>query len=249
MINDIWTVMRKEFRELLLGRGTARGSLGRMLIFLLILGVFTPYQMGKAWVQSPFVLFYALWFPLMVVSSIVADSFAGERERHTLETLLASRLSDTSILLGKVLSVVAYAWGMILGMLIVGMVTVNLTHGHGKLLIYPPAIGFGAVGLSLLMSFLSASVGVLISLKASTVRQAQQTLSYISIFVVIVPVIGIQILANVLSNATRAHIRIAVAHSTVAGLMPVAVAILLALNAIFFCIAASRFQRAKLILD
>ena len=47
----------------------------------------------------------------MMVSSLVADSFAGERERHTLETLLASRLPDRAILAGKLLVPVAVAWG------------------------------------------------------------------------------------------------------------------------------------------
>ena len=37
-----------------------------------------------------------MWFSLLLVINVVADSFAGERERHTLETLLASRLSWVS---------------------------------------------------------------------------------------------------------------------------------------------------------
>ena len=40
---------------------------------------------------------------------MIADGIPGERERHTLETLLASRLSDRSILLGKVMAAVPTA--------------------------------------------------------------------------------------------------------------------------------------------
>ena len=57
----------------------------------------------------------------------VADSFAGERERHTLETLLASRLPDRAILFGKVLAAVGYGWVLVMLMLVLSLVTVNLT--------------------------------------------------------------------------------------------------------------------------
>ena len=34
-------------------------------------------------------------------STLIVDAVAGERERHTLETLLASPASDTGIIVGK----------------------------------------------------------------------------------------------------------------------------------------------------
>lgn len=42
--------------------------------------------------------------PLMVASVIAADSFAGERERHTLETLLYSPTTDRELFVAKLLS-------------------------------------------------------------------------------------------------------------------------------------------------
>ena len=47
-----------------------------------------------------------------MIISFIGDAIAGERERHTLETLLASRMPDRAILLGKVIAIVLYAWGM-----------------------------------------------------------------------------------------------------------------------------------------
>ena len=67
-----------------------------------VFGVFLPLQNGASWVTSPITMVYWAWMPLMLVTGVIADSFAGERERHTLETLLASRLPDRAILLGKV---------------------------------------------------------------------------------------------------------------------------------------------------
>ena len=40
----------------------------------------------------------------------VPDPLPRERERHTLETLLASRLSDRAILLGKIGAAVGFEW-------------------------------------------------------------------------------------------------------------------------------------------
>jgi ABC-type Na+ efflux pump permease subunit len=41
---------------------------------------------------------------------MITDSIAGERERQTLETLLASRLPDRAILLGKVAAITLLGW-------------------------------------------------------------------------------------------------------------------------------------------
>ena len=71
-----------------------RGGRFSLVILVGVFGVFLPLQSGAEWVQSPATVFYWGWVPLMLVGGAVADSFAGERERHTLETLLASRLPD-----------------------------------------------------------------------------------------------------------------------------------------------------------
>lgn len=245
MIYDICTVMRKEFKELLLTRGIMRGSSARILIFLGILGIFTPYTLKLHWLNSPIVLFYALWFPFMLVAALIADSFAGERERHSLETLLASRLSDTAILLGKVTTAVVYAWGLILGMLLLGLVSVNVFCGHGTLLLYKPAIGIGSVTLSLCMSILAALIGVLISLRSQTVKQAQQTLALIPTFVVVVVVIGVQLLPETIKE----HAARMTMHMNLTSAVLSAAGILMFIALVLFGIAIAKFQRARLILD
>lgn len=56
-----------------------------------------------------------LMVPVMVASVIAADSFAGERERRTLEALLYTPTTDAELVLGKMLApwlaAVAVAWG------------------------------------------------------------------------------------------------------------------------------------------
>ncbi|MCL2477336.1 ABC transporter permease subunit [Candidatus Bathycorpusculum sp.] len=44
-----------------------------------------------------------LIIPIMASSVLASDSFAGERERKTIEALLATPISDSELLLGKIL--------------------------------------------------------------------------------------------------------------------------------------------------
>jgi ABC-2 type transport system permease protein len=97
---------------------------------------------------------------------------------------LASRLSDRAILFGKLGAAIAYGVGITWLSALAGLITVNAAHGQGHLLLYPAPLGLGIAGLSLLGAGLSACAGVLISLRATSARQAQATLS-IAIMVVL----------------------------------------------------------------
>ena len=109
MMTDIFTVAWKELREMLI-QGDPRGrSKLSLLIVVAVFGVLIPLQNGPAWVDSPLSIIVWGWMPFLWVSGIVADSFAGERERHTLESLLATRLSDRAILFGKLLAAMLYS--------------------------------------------------------------------------------------------------------------------------------------------
>src|SRR5262249_31553150 len=116
-------------------------------------------------------------FTAIVITAVIADAFAGERERHTLETLLASRLSDRSILFGKIAACIGYGWLISFLSIIVGAVTVNVANWKGTVLVYHDAASWLVLlfGPPLLGGII-ATAGVLVSLRAATVRQAQQTL-------------------------------------------------------------------------
>ncbi len=115
----------------------------------------------------------------MLVGMTIPESFAGERERHTLATLLASRLPDRAILFGKMAVSIAFGWGMTLFVLLVSLVTVNIANavqGDGGFLFYSWRILLADLGLSLLLAVTVSGAGVLISLRSSTVQEAQQIL-------------------------------------------------------------------------
>lgn len=244
MIADILTVMWKELRELFLQRGTRRGTLTSVGILLFLFGVLFPYQLGRSWVETPVGLIYWCWLPFMMVNNVIADSFAGERERHTLETLLASRLSDLSILLGKVATAVFYGWGTSLVGMLLALVTVNIFRSEGRLLLYPPLMAVGAPLVSFLVAGLAAGIGVLVSLHASTVRQAQQTVG-MAFFVVLLPLFFIPMLppdwklalANFLKTADFVAIGI------------IALVVVALIDITLILISAAQFRRNRLILD
>src|SRR5512135_723452 len=109
---DIFTTMWRDFREQFFSAGNRRGGWMNVAIMVGVAGLWFPLQTGREWFTS-WLAVYTACFPIMTVVTLVADSFAGERERHTLETLLASRLPDRAIVLGKLLAAASYGWGLV----------------------------------------------------------------------------------------------------------------------------------------
>jgi ABC-2 type transport system permease protein len=246
MLYDVLTVMWKEWKEILtMQRGNTRMGWLNQLLIVGVFGVFLPLQSGRAWVQSPVMLIYWTWVPLFLVTTVIADSFAGERERHTLETLLASRLPDQAILLGKVAAAVSYACAITWISLLVGLVVVNIAYGAGQLLLFTPLTLVAGLVLTVLGGGLSANAGVLVSLRAQTARQAAQTMSLFILALVFVPIIGLQLLPA----SARAGLLNALSTAGAGGLFLIVLVLLVALDGVLFVLAMARFQRAKLILD
>jgi len=243
MIADVWTVIWKEWKMIRPQRGGVRGGMIGLLIVIGIPGIFLPLQMGRLWVESPIAI-VLVYVSLIMVTNVTADSFAGERERHTLETLLASRLSDRAILFGKVGADAGYGWGLTLSGMFVGLVTVNFAYGRGELLLYPPVVGLGIVVLSLLAAGLASGAGILISLRASTVLQAQQKMTIALFLLLFIPSFG----AGALPAEWKA--RLAEMLSTdLTKIVLIAAAILIVLDIGLLCAAMARFKRTRLILD
>lgn len=245
MTADILTVAGKELREILTFGGDMRGR-GKLslVIMILIFGIVFPLQNGREWVTSPINIMIWGWMPFLWVSGIVADLFAGERERHTLEALLATRLSDQSILFGKLLAALTYGFTLTWAIMIVSLITVNVAFGSQGLLFYPLNMTLGALIFSILISGLSACIGVLVSLRAGSVRQAQQAMS-VGMLVLFLPFMLIQFIPkawlstaeNILQNVQPVQIAIGVA------------VVLFFVEMILIAIAKRLFQRSKLILD
>lgn len=114
--------------------------------------------------------------PLMVASVIAADSFAGEKERKTLEALLYAPLSQGELLLGKVLS----AWLPALAIAWIGFVLYSLTANlaawpvMGRLFFPTLTWCVLAVWVAPAVAGLGLGMNVLISARVRTFQEAYQ---------------------------------------------------------------------------
>ena len=236
-MSDILTMVWKESKDVLFQGGWR--SLIRPLIVVGIMGIYLPLQFGLQWVDlTPLGILLLLWIPFFVIISFIGDVIAGERERHTLETLLASRMPDRAILLGKVVATVLYAWGMGVLSLLLGLVLVDLFRTQGNWMFYPLDLFVDAIVLSLLVSVLGASAGVLISLRVSTVRQAQQILSVGTIVFVFGIIFVLKAVpANVFSSLSYAQFLL------------ILMAFIAVLDAILLGLSLVSFQRSHLTLS
>jgi len=248
MIADILTVMWKERKGLLRSQGSRTRAVLGFLIPMVMLGIYLPLQIGRALVEGPWSLLASVFIPMMLVGMMIPESFAGERERHTLETLLASRLTDRAILFGKVAVAVGYAWGITLMLLLVSLVMVNVTQWDGQLLFYTPIMALANVALSLLMASLVAGLGVLISLRAATVQEAQQTLMTATLF----PLVLLQLIPLLLLNVVpdgRAILKELVMAANPTQIVLTIIVVLVMLDLALLGAAMVRFKRALLILS
>lgn len=239
-MSDLGTMIWKEAKDLILQGGWTQWI--RPLLLIGVVGVALPLRAGLPWLElSPLELILLLWVPFITIISFIGDAIAGERERHTLETLLASRMPDRAILLGKVIVTVGYAWGMSLVGLLLGPVAVNLStrNGPGSWVFYHPVELFlDALALSLLVSLLAASAGVLISLHVATVRQAQQILIVGTIVLVFGGLLVISVLPpDLFSSLSYAQILL------------LAIVVVALLDAVLLGLSLVSFQRSRLILS
>ena len=245
MKDDILTVMWKERKGLFRVRGRRAQALLAMFSPVL-LAVFFPLQEGVKWVQSPLSLLLAFIAPLILVGISIPDSFAGERERHTLPTLLASRLSDRAILFGKIITSVTFGWGVTLILLLISLVTVNVAHWDGHILFYKPSILLAALVFSFLVAMLTAAAGVLFSLRAATAQEAQQTL--MAVLMIPPMILQFALFAIMRSDSGKARFREVLATLSFEQVILVIVVVLLVLDAVLLMAAMARFKRARLIL-
>jgi ABC-2 type transport system permease protein len=246
MTVDFATVLWKEWKEIVMERSAGSTGSYRPLILIAVFGIFFPLRMGPERFFSPVGLLAPTFFSAIVITAVIADSFAGERERHTLETLLASRLSDRAILFGKIAACMAYGWVISIACIVVGAITVNVVNWHGQVLIYQDAASWLLLLLGPpLLGGVIATAGVLVSLHATTVRQAQQTLSVGFAVVLIGTIFG----SSMLPKDWQAWFaRILITWSQV-DLVLAAAGVLFAIDLALLAAGMARFQRARLVLD
>lgn len=244
MIRDVRTVLWKEWKEIFAQGGSRRGTIVNWLFVVAIFGVLLPIGQGKSWFGGGIAV--TLWPTIFTATSILADSIAGERERHTLDTLLASRLSNMAILAGKVLAALTFTWAVIAISVLAGWLTVNLTH-RGEGIMWPTWTAFAIIVAVVLATIFLAGVGVLVSMRSPTVRQANQLMT-IGLVVIGGAIAGLLFVASRLPDRITDPIIDTISDLNQPTLLALILIIALILIALPFVIAVRRFTRPRLTL-
>jgi ABC-2 type transport system permease protein len=246
-VTDILTVARKEIREIV-GGGSGRRGLFRELIFVFLFGVFFPLSQGEAWRTGAVPAVFSFMIPLILAGPYIADTFAGERERKTLETLLATRLPDSSIYLGKILAVCAYAWAVTQLIVLASLVALNFAEGDSAgVFLYPGAVWVATIVGSFASALLMAGIGTFISLRSETVRAAHQAMMLPLFILIFGGSFGLGVLWRALPGGTRASLA-----AWAAGVSPLEailgiVTLFLLIDVFLLRMGLRRFRRGRLI--
>lgn len=188
MNTDMMTMIWKESKGLLKQGKSRSKAIWTLLTPVFMFGIILPIQFREEWLDMGWSLAIALFTPLILIAPSICESFAGERERHTLDTLLASRLPDRSILFGKMIVPIVYGWGTTILLLMTSLVIVNVFMWNGRFQFYQMNILLADFTFSVLFSGLIVNLGTSSSLRSATVQSAQQML----MMMFIIPFFGIQ---------------------------------------------------------
>jgi ABC-2 type transport system permease protein len=210
-------------------------------MFPIILNTVFPITWGPDWVTDFPPLISAIIIPALLIAVTVPDSFAGERERHTLDTLLASRLPDRAIFFGKLVTPIVVGWGVALLLSLVSLFVVNVAHGEGELLLFTLPIAMGILTLSFLSSTTMAGAGVLTSLRSETVQEAMQKL----LIFITIPAVLVQVLPLLFREQFMTFM------NTVDGpqLLVIVIVVLIVIDIGIFAMAFTRFRRSRMYRD
>lgn len=170
--NHIVTVIQKEWRELLKNKAFITYYIYLSVGLGLVIPAFSP--IGEYGISDLSLL--ALLLPAVIIpSTLIADLFAGEKERKTLETLLSAPIAFRDLFWGKILFV--FLTSLLISSVIfisTGMVTfaVRIIFTHKWLFPYTQLQLLKTLTLNLGLSITIAALGSYISLMAKQVKSA-----------------------------------------------------------------------------
>jgi len=188
-MRDTLLVCRKELAEMFAVQTGRRTQLLTMAAQVAVFGFLIPFFMAPAWInETPVLAFIFLLLPMALSFSQAAAVFAGERERRTLDSLLATPLSMRALFFGKSLAVLAQVYGMVSASVLLSVAALTLwvrQQDLAPVFLYSGPALFALLGLSLVVAVFATSCGVIISLRAASVRTAQTVTTLLSVLVLL----------------------------------------------------------------
>jgi ABC-2 type transport system permease protein len=246
-MSDLATVMWKEWRELRAQNADFGGTaviIAAVVLLAMVAGM--AVIAGPEIVRTRLIIVISAT-PLFAVLGTICEAFAGERERHTLETLLASRVSTEALLVGKILVNVLYAWGGAVLLFLLLVIGANVP-AMGRYVVLPtPGVTLSVFVLIPLMLLFFCTAGVLVSLRSPTVRQAQSKLVVFFMSLAFAFVIPFLVIRSFFPNLMAAAKQMAASPDFEMLAIAAWSAILMIVNVLMLLIARLRFQRERMI--
>ena len=242
IFRDIGTMIRKEWREITAAANSGVSStvnLVAAILLLAIVGGFSAY-LGPKLIASPAVSLVAMVAYVIVLAAVV-DSFPGERERHTLETLLASAIPDEAVVIGKILAGALYGWFTVLALVLTALIGANVAAPG---LMYPLSTILAIGVLTPLVLVLVAAAGVAVVMRVPTVRAAQPRIM-IGFLLLFIPLV---VVTKFVPSGLRQQAKAAL--STEAGRVEtllLEIIVFAVADLVVLTLAVMRFRRSRLI--
>jgi ABC-2 type transport system permease protein len=245
-MDDLRLVLWKEWRSLL--HGQSRRQLLLLTASLAFWAIWLPVQTGSGWMTDGILsILISVLLPALVVAITVPATIAGERERRTLPTLLATRLPDEAILFGKLIVPVVLGIAAMLAVLVLGLIAANIASWDGSVRFYDPVVIVPDVIIGSEVAIAAAAGGVAISLRARRVQDAQQTLSMMLMLPAMAAGLLLFVVMQLTGGVPAAAQRLEGTSGWVIALFVIA---LLALaDVLLLGSARRRFRRSRLIAD
>ncbi len=213
-MNHVFAIVRKDLKEVFSSIAIYGPMIFIPLFFAFALPLFTSYISKYAGPQLAskligvlvssagpvgslyFVSFFSvnvlgpvfLTMPIITASVIAADSFAGEKERKTAESLLTTPITDGEVLLGKILA--SFIPALLLTLLVFavyGSMTDYITSTQFGVLLFPDVSWYLMLLNAPLLALTTIGLVVIVSSKAKGIKEAQQISTLLILPILIIP--------------------------------------------------------------
>lgn len=181
-------------------------------------GVSTSYEAVKMMTDLMLKPMYTM-IPTMISMIIASDSFAGEKERKTAETLLVLPISHQELFLGKLLTalipaiIFEFISFFVMSLVLNIMIWNFITQGYPLLILTDPSFWLIAFLLCTVFSIINVEFGLVISARSKDMKSAQSVSG-----VAVVPVLAL-IFSSMLNPLFLSNIWIIIIMSAILSLI------------------------------